>query len=111
MAALTAAVTLASFAVQPHLGTRMLGAPWGFAFPALAVAGLAAGFVLHRRGRALAAFLGSSTYLLGMLTSVVFGLYPLLLPVRGGAGPALTVETAAAPSTASRSAWCGGSRG
>ena len=95
--ALTAAVTLASFAVQPHLGTRMLGAPWGFVLPALAVAGLGALLWFHRGGRPLAAFLASSTYLLGMLTSVVFGLYPLLLPVRGGAGPALTVETAAAP--------------
>lgn len=97
VAVLTVAVTATSFRVQPHLEARLLGEPWGLVFPALAVGGLVALFVLQRKRRELGAFLASSAYLLGMLTSVVFGLYPLLLPVRGGTGPALTVASAAAP--------------
>jgi cytochrome d ubiquinol oxidase subunit II len=38
-----------------------------------------------RRGKQLNAFLASCTYLLGMLTSVVFGVYPMVLPARNPA--------------------------
>jgi cytochrome d ubiquinol oxidase subunit II len=44
----------------------------------------------------LNAFLASCAYLLGMLTSVVFGVYPMVLPARNAAF-ALTVENAKAP--------------
>jgi cytochrome d ubiquinol oxidase subunit II len=44
----------------------------------------------------LLAFLASCTYLLGMLSSVVFGVYPMVLPARNSAY-ALTVQNAKAP--------------
>jgi len=49
---------------------------------------------LRRRGE-LNTFLASATYLLGMLTSVVFGVYPMVLPARN-ASYSLTVASAKA---------------
>jgi cytochrome bd ubiquinol oxidase subunit II len=51
-------------------------------------------FLLRQSDRK--AFLGSCAYLLGMLTSVVFGLYPLVLPASGNPAYALTVYNAKA---------------
>jgi cytochrome bd ubiquinol oxidase subunit II len=66
-----------------------------YILPAIAVAGLAGvQFELRRRGE-LNAFLASATYLLGMLTSVVLGVYPMVLPARNAAY-ALTVASAKA---------------
>ncbi len=90
------AVTATSWAVQPHIAARFLGAPWGFAFPALAVVGLVAILWFRRRGADGKAFLASCLYLVGMLTSVAYGLYPWVLPERGGAGSALTITNASA---------------
>ena len=51
-------------------------------FPLLAVAGLAGvQFEIIKRDERKA-FLASCAYLTGMLTSVVFGLYPMVLPAR-----------------------------
>ena len=61
----------------------------------LAVAGLVGvKFALVRR-REMQAFLSSCAYLVGMLTSVVFGVYPMVLPARDGVH-SLTVADAAA---------------
>ena len=49
-----------------------------------------------RRKNERNAFLASCTYLLGMLTSVVFGVYPMVLPARNPIY-ALTVHNAKAP--------------
>ena len=65
----------------------------GYIFPFLAVAGPAGVPVELRRKNQLNAFLASCVYLLGMLTSVVFGVYPMVLPARYPTF-ALTVENA-----------------
>ena len=44
----------------------------------------------------LKSFLASCAYLVGMLTSVVFGLYPLVLPASTNRNFSLTVENAKA---------------
>lgn len=93
----TAVVTIASFRIQPHLWEQFASMPWGVVFPALAVAGLAGVFVFHRRGREMQAFLSSCAYLAGMLTSVVFGLYPYVLPSNADPSRTLTIYNAAAP--------------
>ena len=68
------------FCIQPHLRQRFAQAPWGAVFPILAIAGLlGVRFCLEPQTEGLA-FLSSSGYLVGMLTSVVFGVYPLVLP-------------------------------
>lgn len=105
VAAVSVAVTAATFAVQPHVKERLLGAPAGFVFPALAVAGLVG---VHLRLRAkddLGALFGSAAYLGGMLTSAAYGCYPYLLPSTGDAARGLTVDDAAADATLALSLW------
>ncbi len=80
--ALTALVTWVTFSVQSQVKANLTTWPWGLMFPLLAVAGLAGvQFELIKR-RQRRAFLASCAYLTGMLTSMVFGLYPMVLPGR-----------------------------
>ena len=51
-------------------------------FPAIAVAGLAGIVFELKRGDERKAFFASCAYLTGMLTSIVFGVYPMVLPAR-----------------------------
>jgi len=80
--AFTVIVTTVTFQVQPQVLVNLKKWPLGLVFPLLAVAGLA-GVVLELRKRnERRAFYASCVYLAGMLTSVVFGVYPLVLPAR-----------------------------
>jgi cytochrome d ubiquinol oxidase subunit II len=94
--AVTIAITAASFAIQPHLSERFAAAPWGFVFPVIAVAGLLGVFLCKAPRMELLAFLSSCGYLVGMLTSAAFGVYPLLLPASGDSALSLTIHNAAA---------------
>jgi cytochrome bd ubiquinol oxidase subunit II len=94
VAGLTAVVTVVSFRVQPQIKENFGKWPWGLIFPLLALGGAAAvRYTLAKNERG--AFLASCAYLAGMLTSVVFGLYPLVLPARNPAY-SLTVQSAKA---------------
>jgi cytochrome d ubiquinol oxidase subunit II len=93
LAAWVVVITFGSFSVQPHLKESFADKPWGYIFPLLALAGLAA-MRLLRGG--LGAFLGSCLFLIGMLTSAAFGLYPYVLPSNGDPAFSLTVANAAA---------------
>ncbi|HEV2388029.1 MAG TPA: cytochrome d ubiquinol oxidase subunit II [Candidatus Acidoferrales bacterium] len=95
VALLTVALTATTLRVQPHIGANLDAHFWGWIFPALAVAGLV--FELALRRNPLQAFLASCAYLAGMLTSVVFGLYPYVLPARSTPANALTVANSQAP--------------
>ncbi len=77
-------MTVATFRVQPHVPARLASQPWIYGCAALAVAGLVGVHVFLRRGHDGRAFLASATYLAGMLTSAVFGLYPYVLPATTG---------------------------
>ena len=80
--ALTGLITGITFKVQPQVLANFKTWPWGLVFPMLAVAGLAGvAFELVKRDEKKA-FLASCAYLTGMLTSVVFGVYPMVLPAR-----------------------------
>jgi len=81
-AAATVAVTAATLVVQPRVLDNLGARPWGAVFPALALGGLGAVAMLLRRGRVRAAFAGSATYLIGMLGSAAFGIFPYVLPAR-----------------------------
>ncbi len=72
--------TIATFAVQPQISTNFLGNPWGFIFPAIALIGFIGVGVLNFRQRDLASFFASCAFIMGMLASAAFGLYPMLLP-------------------------------
>ena len=93
--ALTAIVTAVTLQVQPQIKANLATHPWGFLFPVLAIAGLAGvQFEIMKRDDRKA-FFASCVYLVGMLTSVVFGLYPMVLPARN-AIYSLTVPSAKA---------------
>jgi cytochrome bd ubiquinol oxidase subunit II len=91
---MTALVTYFTFGVQPNVGASLAARPWGYVFPLLALGGLAAIAVASSRPKA--AFLGSCAYIIGMLTSAVFGVYPMVLPARPVPANSLTIHNAAA---------------
>ena len=94
MLVLTVAITLMSFSVQPQLRKSFAAGPWGYVFPFLALLGMTAARLLKGRQ----AFLGSSLFIIGMLTSAAFGVFPYVLPSSGNPAFGLTIDnTAAAP--------------
>jgi cytochrome d ubiquinol oxidase subunit II len=90
--AATAALTIASFAVQPRLAQSFIERPWLAVFPALAVGSLALIRILRDP---LRRFLASAAFVCGMLTSAAAGVYPYVLPSVSEANPGLTVFNAA----------------
>jgi len=94
--ALTVVLTAITFRVQPQVPANLAAHPWGYVFPLLAVGGLVGLAWFIRRGDELKSFLASCTYIVGMLTSLVFGLYPLVLPASTGSAYSLTVDNAKA---------------
>jgi cytochrome d ubiquinol oxidase subunit II len=97
VAAFTVAVTAMTFTVQAQVPQNLSDHKWGYVFPAIALLGLLGARHFLVRGHELGAFLGSCQYLLGMMTSVVFGLYPYVLPASTDPAYALTVHNAKAP--------------
>jgi cytochrome d ubiquinol oxidase subunit II len=97
LAAFTIMLTLVTFQVQPHVYQRLQEQPWGYIFPSLAILGLGGIFCFPRMERDGLAFLSSCLYLVGMLTSMVFGIYPFVLPANTDPQFSLTVTSAAAP--------------
>lgn len=94
-AALTVIVTLLSFRAQPQISRNFAQWPLGYVFPALAIVGAIGIKAFTAKQNERNAFLSSCVYLSGMLTSVVFGVYPMVLPARDKAY-ALTVDSAKA---------------
>jgi cytochrome bd ubiquinol oxidase subunit II len=98
--AMTAIVTAISLRIQPQILLNLSSYPWGFFFPAIVIASLA-GIFYYLSGeatpaKAFRAFVHSIGYLFGMLTSVAFGLYPYVLPARGGPALSLSIDNARA---------------
>ena len=93
--ATTGLVTALTFSVQPQVSLNFKAWPLGYVLPLLAVAGLAGIPFELRRKNERNAFFASCVYILGMLTSVVFGVYPMVLPARNPVY-ALTVHNAKA---------------
>ena len=92
----TLAITFASFRLLPQLLLSFRIHPWGFLFPVLAIAGLIGiKWFLHAREDAIV-FGCSCAYLIGMLTSVAFSLYPSVLPSSTNPMFSLTVWNAKA---------------
>ena len=97
LAGLTVLISVLSFWIQPHLAEQFGERPWGFLFPVIGLAGLFGMRFCGNRGNDLAAFLASSVFIVGMLTSVAFGLFPYLLPADPDQSRSLTVYNSAAP--------------
>jgi cytochrome d ubiquinol oxidase subunit II len=97
VAVLTVITTIVSFQIQPHLARSFSAMPAGFIFPALALAGLTGSFIYRAKGDDLKAFISSALYIIGMLTSVVFGVFPMVLPANTNPQFSLTIQNASAP--------------
>jgi cytochrome bd ubiquinol oxidase subunit II len=79
---LTAIVTVVTFQVQPQILHNFREWPLGFVFPLLAIAGIVAVRWCLAKRNERGAFLSGAAFITGMLTSVVFGVYPMVLPAR-----------------------------
>jgi cytochrome d ubiquinol oxidase subunit II len=91
----TALVTASTFALEPRILARFRDAPAALALPAIAVGSLLAIRPLAARGRERGAFAASCAFLAGMLASVAFGQFPLVLPSSTDPARALTANGAA----------------
>jgi cytochrome d ubiquinol oxidase subunit II len=92
---LTVLATLATLWVSPWLLGSFNERPYGYILPLVAIAGLVGMVLFNLRANDTAAFLSSSAYILGMLTSTVFGVYPMVLPAVNPEN-SLTIQNAAA---------------
>jgi cytochrome bd ubiquinol oxidase subunit II len=72
--------TVTTARVRPELFSAIAARPWSWPFVLVALSGLVATPIAHRRGAELAAFLGSVAFLAGILAATAAGLYPVLLP-------------------------------
>jgi cytochrome bd ubiquinol oxidase subunit II len=93
--AMTLVMSAASFSIQPNLTKQFRSHPWGVIFPAVALAGMVGARVLSSRRKELQAFLASGLYLVGMLTSAAFGVFPYVLVSNATPDSGLTVYNAA----------------
>jgi cytochrome bd ubiquinol oxidase subunit II len=68
--------------------------PWGWIMPLVVLASLVVMQFFLRKGRDLAAFLSSTTYIVGMLGGAAFAMYPYLLPASSNPSYSLTIYNA-----------------
>jgi cytochrome bd ubiquinol oxidase subunit II len=92
---LTVLGTFATFWISPWMLESFNERPYGYVLPLVAIAGLVGMGLFNFRRQDKAAFLSSSAYIVGMLTSTVFGVYPRVLPAVNPEN-SLTIQNAAA---------------
>jgi cytochrome bd ubiquinol oxidase subunit II len=92
---LTVLATAATFYLRPEMLSDFVERPYGLVLPILALGGLAGMGYFNFKEQDRAAFLSSSAYILGMLTSTVFAIYPEVLPAVDPTN-SLTIYNAAA---------------
>jgi cytochrome d ubiquinol oxidase subunit II len=93
--ALTIVATVFTFWVSPWMLDSFNERPYGYVLPLVAIAGLVGMVLFNLRNDDRAAFLSSGAYIIGMLTSTVFGVYPKVLPAVDPAN-SLTIYNASA---------------
>ena len=93
--ALTVLATAATFYLRPGMLSDFTERPYGLVLPILALGGLAGMGYFNFKRQDRASFLSSSAYILGMLTSTVFAIYPEVLPAVDPAN-SLTIYNASA---------------
>jgi cytochrome bd ubiquinol oxidase subunit II len=85
-----------TYHVRNEMLSNLSDHPWRLIFPALALGSLAAMFIFQSRGLWLRAFIASSLFIIGLLTTMAAGLYPNVLPAHDNRPFGLTVHNAAA---------------
>ncbi|MEO7020695.1 MAG: cytochrome d ubiquinol oxidase subunit II [Ktedonobacteraceae bacterium] len=94
---LTILSSLATYIVQPHIRAGFVARPWGVIFPLLALAGLVGTRYWNSKRQDLLAFCASGAFILGLLISTAFGLYPTVLPAVNPAYSLTISNTSASP--------------
>jgi cytochrome bd ubiquinol oxidase subunit II len=92
----TLGALLAVWRIRPGIWENYSAHPWGTLFPLGGLLGLAGSRSYLRRGSDRAAFLSSSLFILSMLASTAFGLFPSVLPSSIDPNDTLTIQNAAA---------------
>lgn len=92
--------TLATTLIQPVIFSNLLARPWSLGFVVLMLGGVGGVFHFLSRGRELAAFLSSSTFLAGLMAATMTGNYPTWLRSTVDTGLSLTVTNSASESYA-----------
>jgi cytochrome d ubiquinol oxidase subunit II len=92
---LTVLATAFTFWVSPWMLDSFNERPYGYVLSLVAIAGLVGMVLFNLRNDDRAAFLSSGAYIIGMLTSTVFGVYPKVLPAVDPAN-SLTIYNASA---------------
>jgi cytochrome d ubiquinol oxidase subunit II len=92
------AVTLATVRLRPETFTNLLARPWFLGFVVLMLGGVGGVFYFLRRGQELAAFLSSTSFLLGLLAATMAGIYPVWLRSTIDPAHSLTAANSAAKS-------------
>jgi len=95
--AVTIAITFLSFHIQNHLFTRFTERPWGLIFPLLGFCGLIGIRLWNSTTASWKPFASSCLFILGLMTSAAFGLFPYVLPSTSDTGMGLTAQNAVAP--------------
>ncbi|HKV56599.1 MAG TPA: cytochrome d ubiquinol oxidase subunit II [Candidatus Binataceae bacterium] len=94
---ITVLVAALSPIVQSHLLDRISHHPWGYVFPAGAILGLTGMKYYNYRDSDSRAFVSSCLYIIGIVSSTAFGLFPFLLPSNIEPTFGLSIYNAAAP--------------
>jgi cytochrome d ubiquinol oxidase subunit II len=97
LVAITLCITGMSFYVQPQIEQSFRLRPWGILFPLIAIAGALGMRYWISKNKLKASFFSSSIFILGMLTSAAFGVYPYVLPSILAPNQSLTVYNSIAP--------------
>jgi cytochrome bd ubiquinol oxidase subunit II len=84
-----------TYSVRDEMLHNLTDHPWRLIFPVLAVGSLVAMFVLQRADQWFRAFIASSLFIVGLLTTMAAGLYPNLLPAHDNRPFGLTIHNAA----------------
>ena len=93
---LTAVATPLTFHIAPRRFENFVNMPWGYVFPAIAVGGLLAMVYFFLKGMDQAVFACSCAFIIGMMASTVFSVFPNVLPAVDPKN-SLTIYNAAAP--------------
>jgi cytochrome bd ubiquinol oxidase subunit II len=88
---LTVLSLAATLYVRPQVTDNFRLRPWGWIIPLIALSSLVAMRAFVKKGRELAAFLSSTTYIAGMLAGAAFAMYPYLLPATTDSSFSLTI--------------------
>ncbi len=82
--------------IRPEIWANYSSHPLGYVFPLVGTVGLAGALYYNRVRKDLFAFLSSSMFIVGMLASTAYGLYPNVLPASTDPKFSLTVYNTAA---------------